>query len=121
MHTTEIDTHCQINAPESSSWNVFRTEGPKGNSTAAPVWHHPVKWLWILPVIATVAAILLATGCFANTRFHNTQPVYDQRIHTVVIEGNRMSTEQKRDFDLNTALEQLAQAEIADRNAGAQP
>jgi len=105
MFTTEIDTHCQINAPESSSWNVFRTERPGAHSATAPAGPNPLKWLWILPALATLAAILVATGCLASSQPVNDEARYDGQIHTVVIKCKRMTSQQKLDFDLSTEPE----------------
>ncbi len=107
MFTSEIDTHCQINAPESKSWNIFKSEDNSMNhSTAtATASHSPLKWLWILPVLVTISTILLATGCLAGTKPEQAAPEFDQRTHTVVIEAARMTAQEKLNFDLEMAQE----------------
>ena len=110
MFKTEIDTHSEINAPESSSWNIFKREQWDRRTEREAVSREPSKWLWVLPALSISAAILLVTFCVPEEMPVNASSRSDLPAHQVVIEHKRMTAQEKLDYDL--APERIARVEI---------
>ena len=110
MFMSEIDMHCEHNAPQSRSWNYFYTEKSTMKSSAEPSKKVRTAWLWSLPALLVCGSVALI--CTYQPQAHSTQagPAPDPHIYQVVIEGKRMTASEKLNYDLSP--DQVARVEI---------